>query len=161
MDRASSQDSLPSMASHSSFFDMNAIKAVNFLDTGRRSDVDLGQMSRRSHRYRRRSARVPPAPGLFVHKFRVRAPSVLFLCTAAGMKIGPGVAFDRDSRDATRWHTVNQDDALVALAYLRQIALDYECFAILMFEHLEQGAEVLVVRLPGETRRRRRCRTTA
>ena len=60
------------------------------------------------------------------------------------MHVGARLAIRRHAVDDAGRLAVDQDDALVALAHLRQVALDDERLAEGAFEHFEQRDQVLV-----------------
>ena len=62
------------------------------------------------------------------------------------MHVGPSLAGRRNAVDGAGRLAVDQDDALVALADLGQIALDDDRFAEQLGEQFDQGVQVLVVR---------------
>ncbi len=66
------------------------------------------------------------------------------------MKIGARLALGGHAIDAADRLAIDQDDALVALAHLRDIALHDDGFAIELGEHLEQRVEILIVALEPE-----------
>ena len=65
---------------------------------------------------------------------------------AAGMHVGARLARRRHAVDRAHRLAIDQDDALVALAHLRQIALDDHRLAVELGEHLDQRVQVLVAR---------------
>jgi hypothetical protein len=66
------------------------------------------------------------------------------------MHVGPGFAFRRNAIERTDCVSVHQDDALVALAHLRNVALHDDRLAIELREHLQQRVEILVVAFQPE-----------
>ena len=66
------------------------------------------------------------------------------LGAAADMHVGARIVLGRHAVDGADRLAVDQDDALVALAHVLQIALDDEGLAEHLAEHFEQRGEVAV-----------------
>src|ERR1043166_548665 len=64
----------------------------------------------------------------------------------SNMHVGARLAFSWHAVDGAGEFAVHQEDALVAFAHLRHIALHHEGLAIEGGEHFQHGAEILVVR---------------
>ena len=62
------------------------------------------------------------------------------------MEVGARLALCRDAGDGAGRLAVDQDDALVALAHFRDVALDHHRLAVKLFEHLQERVQVLVLR---------------
>ena len=76
--------------------------------------------------------------------FPVAGGQLRGLGLAADMHVGAALALRRHAVDGAARLAVDQDDALVALAHLGQIALGDERLAEHLQEKLDQGGEVLV-----------------
>ena len=61
------------------------------------------------------------------------------------MEVGARLARGRDAVDGAGGGAVDQDDALVALAHLREVALDHHRFAVKLCVHLQERVQVLVL----------------
>ena len=68
----------------------------------------------------------------------------------ADMHVGARLARRRHPVDGAGEFAVHQDDALVALAHLGKIALHDHRLAIELGEHLQQRAQILVIRPDAE-----------
>src|SRR5690606_37432960 len=64
------------------------------------------------------------------------------LGAAAGMHVGTRLALGGNAVEAGDRLAVDEDDALVALAHLRQVALYHERLAIVLLEQLDQRRKV-------------------
>ena len=125
-------------------FQGDAVEAVDLLDAGGRGDVDLRHEAAdhvdadedQSAFFQRR------ADGFA--DLQVAAAEVRLLRLPADMHVGPGLALRRHAVCGAGRAAVNQDDALVAAAHLRQVALHDDRLAVEIGEEFQQGREVLV-----------------
>ena len=124
--------------------DPGAGQAVGLLDAGRRGDVDLGQ---------------PVADHVDADEDQPARPEVRadaradlplpvgqhgLLRLPAGVEIGARLSLVGHARDGAGDFAVDQNDALVALADLRQVALGDDRLAELLGIHFQQRAEIVV-----------------
>src|SRR4051812_18309246 len=127
-------------------FQRHAVEAVDLLQAGRRGDVDLGQpiadhVDADEDQAAFRQLRTDRLADLEVALAERRLHRL-----AAYMHVGARLALGRHAVDHAGRLAVDQDDALVALAHLRKIALGDHRLAAALREHLEQRGEVLVAR---------------
>src|SRR4029079_7492038 len=103
--------------------DIGPAAALDLADAGRRRDVDLGEIvaddvdadKDEAARLQRRPDALADLAIAFGH--------LAGFGPAADMHVGAGLAFRRHAVDGAGGDAVDEDDALVALAHLRQIAL--------------------------------------
>src|SRR5262249_5936505 len=126
--------------------DIGTAETFHFPDSGGRGDVYLRQVI----------ADHVDAGEDEAALFQLRAEGVanVFLAvaetrglgSAADMPVGARLAFGRHAVDGAGEFAIDQDDALVALADFRDVALHDHRFAIELGEHFEQASQILVIR---------------
>src|SRR5512147_1542430 len=122
----------------------DAVEAADFLDAGRRGDVDLGEVI---------TDHVDPdeqqAASAQLRSDRLADRQIAwrerpFLRSGADVQIGARLPRLRYPSKRAGGAAVDQDDALVAPADLRQIALHDDRLAVEAGEHLQQCVQVVV-----------------
>src|SRR5258706_1428659 len=132
-------DGVPDVA-----LERDAVEAVDLLQAGRRGDVDLRQIVADHVDADENQAALGQRRADDLADLALAGGQARLLGAAADMQVGTGLAGRRHPVDRAGRHAVDQDDALVALADLRQVALDDQRLAIELGEQLEDRVEVVV-----------------
>src|SRR5260370_13549730 len=131
-------------------FQRHAVEAVDLLQAGRRGDVDLGEIVS-DHVDADEEQPEPRQLGSYdLADLEVALGERTLHRLAANMHVGARLALGRHAVDDAGRLAVDQDDALVALAHLGQVALGDQGLAASLREQLEQRVQVLIVRLDAE-----------
>src|SRR3954454_6563553 len=102
-------------------FKLNPVQVVDFLDAGRRRDVDLGQIVSDHVDTDEDQAFFPQGRPDRGADIPLAGCQRRLAGAAAGMEVCPRLAADGDAADVATSFSIDQYDALVALADLRQV----------------------------------------
>src|SRR5579864_7339533 len=128
-------------------FERRTVQAVDFLDSGRRGDVDFGEIVADHIDANENQAFRPEGGPDRGANIALATANLGLNRLAADMEIGARLPLRRHAQHRADRLAIDEDDALVALSNLGQIALHYDRLAVERGEALQERVEILVVLL--------------